>query len=94
VTVDAVIVTGGDVSNLLNNGDAAYYLLEAYKHLKVIALAGDARQFKQTLKVDAQSEAGIIEADDASGTFVDDFLAQLAGHRVWSRASKISAIPA
>jgi len=94
VTVDAVIVPGGDVSNLLNNGDVAYYLLEAYKHLKVIALAGDARQFKQTLKVDDQGEAGIVEADDASGTFVDDFLTQLAAHRVWSRGSKISAIPA
>ncbi|WP_314418645.1 catalase HPII [Pseudescherichia vulneris] len=94
VTVDAVIVPGGDVSNLLNNGDAAYYLLEAYKHLKVIALAGDARQFKQTLKVDDQGEAGIVEADNASGTFVDDFLTQLATHRVWSRGSKISAIPA
>jgi catalase len=32
--VDAVIVPCGDINSLLNNGDAVYYLLEAYKHLK------------------------------------------------------------
>jgi catalase len=48
LTVDAVIVPGGDLASLLTNGDAVYYLLEAYKHLKPIALAGDARQFKRS----------------------------------------------
>lgn len=37
LTVDAVIMPCGDVESLLGNGDAAYYLLEAYKHLKPIA---------------------------------------------------------
>jgi catalase len=46
LTVDAVIVPCGDINSLLTNGDAVYYLLEAYKHLKPIALSGDARQFK------------------------------------------------
>lgn len=94
LTVDGVIVPGGTLDSLLASGDANYYLLEAYKHLKPIALVGDARQFKQTLKVDAQGEEGIVEADSASGSFVDDFLTQLAAHRVWARSSKISAIPA
>ncbi|MGY5957367.1 catalase HPII [Kosakonia sp. BK9b] len=94
LTVDAVVVPGGHLSGLLQNGDAKYYLLEAYKHLKPIALLGDARQFKALLNVDAQGEEGIIEADSASPTFVDEVLTALAAHRVWSRISKIDAIPA
>ncbi|QJT80364.1 catalase HPII [Kosakonia sp. MUSA4] len=94
LTVDGVIVPGGDVSELLQNGDAKYYLLEAYKHLKTIALLGDARQFKALLGVDAQGEDGIVEADSASSMLVDDFLTHLAAHRVWSRIGKIDSIPA
>ncbi|MDD7994524.1 catalase HPII [Kosakonia radicincitans] len=94
LTVDGVIVPGGDVSELLQNGDAKYYLLEAYKHLKTIALLGDARQFKALLGVDAQGEDGIVEADSASSILVDDFLTHLAAHRVWSRIGKIESIPA
>lgn len=93
LTVDGVIVPGGDVSELLQNGDAKYYLLEAYKHLKTIALLGDARQFKALLGVDAQGEDGIVEADSASSILVDDFLTHLAAHRVWSRIGKIDSIP-
>ncbi|WP_227135739.1 catalase HPII [Kosakonia radicincitans] len=94
LTVDGVIVPGGDVSELLQNGDAKYYLLEAYKHLKTIALLGDARQFKALLGVDAQGEDGIVEADSASSILVDDFLTHLAAHRVWSRIGNIDSIPA
>ena len=94
LTVDGVIVPGGDLSSLLTSGDAIYYLLEAYKHLKPIALAGDARQFTAALQVDAQGEEGVLLADDASGSFMDDFIDLLAAHRVWSRIGKIERIPA
>jgi catalase len=95
VTVDAVIVPGGDLTSILNNGDAAYYLLEAYKHLKVIGLAGDARQFKKQLGIDNnQGEEGVVEGDTVTTSFTDDFLKLLAAHRVWSRSNKIGHIPA
>ncbi|WP_435954015.1 catalase HPII [Dryocola sp. BD626] len=94
VTVDAVIVPGGDLSSILNNGDAAYYLLEAYKHLKVIGLAGDARKFKAKLGIDDQGEEGVVEADKASDKFIGEFLKLLAGHRVWARSNKVDKIPA
>ena len=94
LTVDGVLVPGGNPASLLDNGDACYYLLEAYKHLKPIALAGDARAFKAVLKVDAQGEEGLTEGDSVTQVWLDDFLLQLAGHRVWARASKISKIPA
>ncbi len=94
LTVDAVIVPGGDIQSLLDNGDAAYYLLEAYKHLKPVALAGDARQFKSLLKVADKGEEGIVESDKVAGPFMDQLFELLAAHRVWSRSSKIAQIPA
>lgn len=94
LTVDAVVVPGGDLSDLLQSGDAQYYLLEAYKHLKPILLAGDARQFKSVLNVDAQGEEGVVEGDAITTTTVDALLGLIAAHRVWSRAAKTAAIPA
>ena len=94
LTVDAVIVPCGDIDSLLNNGDAVYYLLEAYKHLKPIALAGEARQFKAVLKVAAQGEEGIVEGNNVDNAFTTKLFDLLAAHRVWSRSSKIDRIPA
>ena len=94
VSVDAVIVPGGDLQTILSNGDATYYLLEAYKHLKVIGLAGDARQFKTKLSIDSQGEEGVIEGDSVTNLFTDEFLTLLAAHRVWSRHNKVGHIPA
>ena len=94
LTVDAVIVPGGDLASLLTNGDAVYYLLEAYKHLKPIALSGDARQFKAQLKVADQGEDGIVEGDNVDDAFMTKLFDLLAAHRVWSRSSKVDQIPA
>ncbi len=94
LTVDGVIVPGGDVAKLLKNGDARYYLLEAYKHLKPIVLLGDAQQFAADLQVDALGEEGVVVADDASDSVTDTLISLLAAHRVWSRIAKIDAIPA
>ncbi|MGR7054767.1 catalase HPII [Klebsiella aerogenes] len=94
LTVDAVIVPGGDLTSINDNGDARYYLLEAYKHLKPILLAGDARQFSSLLQVPATGEEGVIECDAINTLSVDKLLTLLAAHRVWSRSSKVAAIPA
>ncbi|SUX74075.1 catalase HPII [Citrobacter freundii] len=94
LTVDAVIVPGGNIADIAMNGDARYYLLEAYKHLKPIALAGDARQFKATLNIKNEGEEGVVEADSADAQFMDTLLTLMTAHRVWSRAGKIDTIPA
>lgn len=94
LTVDAVIVPGGDLLSLSNNGDFHYYLLEAYKHLKPILLAGDARQCKAPLQVASQGEEGIVETDAIDNSSVDALITLMAAHRVWSRSAKIAAIPA
>ncbi|HBZ9065518.1 TPA: catalase HPII [Citrobacter freundii] len=94
LTVDAVIVPCGNIADIAMNGDARYYLLEAYKHLKPIALAGDARQFKATLNIKKEGEEGVVEADSADTQFMDTLLTLMTAHRVWSRAGKIDTIPA
>lgn len=94
LTVDAVIVPCGNIADIEASGDARYYLLEAYKHLKPIALAGDARQFKAVLNIANQGEEGVVEADNADAQFMDTLFALMAEHRVWSRAGKTGAIPA
>ena len=94
LTVDAVIVPCGNIADITLNGDARYYLLEAYKHLKPIALAGDARQFKATLNIKNEGEEGVVEADSVDAQFMDTLLTLMTAHRVWSRAGKIDTIPA
>ena len=88
------MVPGGDLSALSQSGDARYYLLEAYKHLKPILLAGDARQLTSVLQVPAQGEEGVIVTDALDTPAADTLLALMTAHRVWSRSPKIAAIPA
>ncbi|MBE5251535.1 catalase HPII [Mixta mediterraneensis] len=95
LTFDAVIVPDGNVDALLLSGDARYYLLEAYKHLKVIGLSGDARRFKAQFGLDDdEAEEGIVEDSKAEDAFMREFLNAMASHRVWSRSQKALTVPA
>lgn len=94
LTVDAVAVPEGDISSLEKSGDARYYLLEAYKHLKPLLLVGDARRLKTVLGVGEKGEEGVAEGDTVNKGVADTFLDLLAAHRVWSRSAKIPTIPA
>ncbi|MFS2223697.1 catalase HPII [Pantoea sp. B65] len=95
LTFDAVIVPDGNIDALLLSGDARYYLLEAYKHLKVIGLSGDARRFKAQFGLaDDEQEEGIIEDSKAEGVFMSEFFSALAAHRIWSRSQKALTVPA
>lgn len=95
LTFDAVIVPDGNIDALLLRGDARYFLLEAYKHLKVIALSGDARRFKAQFGLaDEEEEEGIITDSKAEGVLMSEFIAALAAHRIWSRSQKALSVPA
>ena len=95
ITVDAVIVPHGHIDALLMSGDARHFILEAYKHLKVIGLSGDARRFKSLLGLkDDVKEEGIIEGEKAEGALLKAFLKDLAKHRIWSRSAAADAVPA
>ena len=92
VAFDAVFVPGGaaSIKALSGNGVALHYLLEAYKHLKAIALHGEARQLLDVLHLQADEGLLVIkEAKDLKG-----FFAAIGQHRVWAREAKAKAVPA
>ncbi|CAI8853676.1 catalase HPII [Pseudomonas chlororaphis] len=92
VAFDAVFVPGGakSVQALSGDGVALHYLLEAYKHLKAIALQGEAQQLLEVLKLEV--DAGLIVGGDAKA--LKAFFNAIAHHRVWEREPKAKAIPA
>ena len=92
VAFDAVFVPGGaaSIKALSGDGVALHYVLEAYKHLKAIALHGEAKQLLDVLKLEA--DAGLIVGADAKLTKA--FFAAIGQHRVWDREPKAKAIPA
>lgn len=95
IAFDAVFVPGGaaSVQALAGSGVALHYLLEAYKHLKPIALVGEAGQLLGPLRL--QADAGLLVGSEAAlKTLVGDFFAALARHRVWARQPLAEAVPA
>ncbi|MGX0893424.1 catalase [Pseudomonas sp. ADAK2 TE3594] len=92
VAFDAVFVPGGaaSIKALSTDGVALHYLLEAYKHLKAIALHSEARQLLDVLKLEV--DAGVIVGNDAK--LFEAFFAAIGQHRVWDREPKAKAIPA
>ncbi|MCT2417158.1 catalase HPII [Pantoea sp. XY16] len=95
LTFDAVIVPDGNIDALLLSGDARYFLLEAYKHLKVIGLVGNARRFKAQFGLeDADQEEGIVQGDSAESALMSEFTQAMKAHRVWSRSQKAQSVPA
>jgi catalase len=92
VAFDAVYVPGGaaSIKTLSTDGVALHYLLEAYKHLKAIALHGEARQLLDVLHL--QADEGLLAIKD--GKDLKAFFAAIGQHRVWAREPKAKAIPA
>ncbi len=93
VIFDAVFVPGGaaSVKALSGDGVALHYLLEAYKHLKAIALHGEAKQLQDLLKLEADD--GLLQGKDVPA-LTKPFFAAIGQHRVWAREPKAKAIPA
>lgn len=93
IAFDAVFVPGGaaSIKALSADGVALHYLLEAYKHLKAIALHGDARQLQDLLKLEA--DAGLLQGADVAA-LSKPFFAAIGEHRVWAREPKAKAVPA
>jgi catalase len=93
IAFDAVFVAGGaeSVKALSANGVALHFVLEAYKHLKAIALNGEAKQLLDVLHLSA--DEGLLIGGNDSKAF-KAFFAAMAQHRVWAREPKAKAVPA
>ncbi|MGB3610813.1 MAG: catalase HPII [Cellvibrio sp.] len=93
IAFDAVFIPGGEdaAKTLVASGTAVHYLLEAYKHLKAIALCGAACELTARLALDADD--GLITGRSAQDVFTG-FAAAIANHRVWAREPRVKSIPA
>ncbi|MDI9222496.1 catalase HPII [Pantoea sp. EA-12] len=95
LTFDAVFVPDGNIDALLLSGDSRYFLLEAYKHLKVIGLSGEARRFKTQFALkDDEAEEGIVDGDQSDDAVLSAFIDAMKEHRIWSRSQKALSVPA
>ncbi|KHJ66406.1 hydroperoxidase [Pantoea rodasii] len=95
LTFDAVFVPDGNIDALLLSGDSRYFLLEAYKHLKVIGLSGEARRFKAQFALkDDEDEEGIVTGQSSDSTVLTAFIDAMKAHRVWARSPKALSVPA
>lgn len=92
VTMDAVIVVEGAAAGLMPLGQGRYYLLEAYKHLKVIMALGDGNALIEAAGLPLMEEGLLTKGQIDEG--LNAFVTALSQHRVWSRADKIAAIAA
>ncbi|MFJ4144880.1 catalase HPII [Pseudomonas sp. NPDC089734] len=90
VAFDAVFVPGGKeaLKALSTDGVALHFVLEAYKHLKAIAVAKEAKALLDLLHLD--EDAGLLVVDSS----YDGFFNAIAQHRVWDREPKAKAVPA
>ena len=95
LTFDAVFVPDGNIDAILLSGDSRYFLLEAYKHLKVIGLSGEARRCKTQFALqDDEEEEGVIDGQNADSAMMSAFIDAMKAHRVWSRSQKALSVPA
>ena len=92
IAFDAVFVPAGDsaAKTLGKDGDALHYVLEAYKHLKAIALCGAAGDLASQLYLEA--DEGLISGATAKDV-VKPLFDAIARHRVWAREPK-AKVPA
>jgi catalase len=92
IAFDAVFIPGGaaSVKALTGDGVALHYVLEAYKHLKAIAYAGEAQELIDLLRL--EPDAGLLTVSDSKSFAA--FFDAIKQHRVWAREPKAKAIPA
>lgn len=93
VLVDAVLVPTGNenIETLTENGDAKYYLMQAFKHLKAIALQADGKQVFDAANL--MEDKGVLLEDDAK-KLATRLLETMKQHRVWDREPNVGSVPA
>ncbi|MNO04960.1 Catalase HPII [compost metagenome] len=68
-----------------------HYLLEAYKHLKPIALSGESTRLIAELGL--VEDDGLLGGDSFKPLFAS-FVAALKQHRIWAREARAMSVPA
>lgn len=96
VLVDAVIIPQGEQSLkiLMNDGNAKYYVCQAYKHLKVIGLPGDVKRMLAAAGLPEDNTDNGLIFDVDSQKMIERFMEAMKQHRIWDRELKITTISA
>jgi catalase len=101
VMFDAVLVPGGAscAEALLRQGDALHFVHEAYRHGKPICVIGEGAELLRGIGIEGPGSPGsegiVIGRNDPTTRLqlAQDFIAAIARHRHWLRAS-IDSVPA
>lgn len=90
---DAVLVPEGDsVATLMEDGNAKYHICQAYKHLKAIALLGEAEKLCAAAGLPQDdADAGLVTGEAEAA--LPDFIAAMRQHRVWDREARTKSLP-
>ena len=92
VMFDGVLLPAGDqaLEAVGKSGLAVHFLLEAYKHLKPLALPAAAKPLLD--RIGLAVDKGLLLGDDQAA--IDAFIKAVEQHRVWEREAAAEAIPA
>jgi catalase len=101
IMFDAVLVPGGAscAEALLRNGDAAHFVLEAYRHCKAICVIGEGIELLRAAGIESAGgplPAGVVAGRNDPATrlqLAQDFIAAIAKHRHWLR-THVETVPA
>ena len=93
VLLDAIVVPGGDAAakTLGTNGQAAEFIVNAYRHCKPILAIGAGRQLVENAGVPARLPSGdpdpglLLVEDDEAEAALPAFVAAIAKHRHFQR---------
>jgi catalase len=104
IMYDAVFIPGGDHAGTLGSqGYIQHFLLEAFKHCKPIAVAGNARTLFKNLHLEALVEGdrqstpetlGVVVSEAADQTSIGQFIDAMKKHRFWIRERIKDKVPA
>jgi catalase len=92
VMFDGVLLPAGDqaLEAVGKSGLAVHFLLEAYKHLKPLALPAAAKPLLD--RIGLAADKGLLLGEDQAA--IDAFIKAVEQHRVWEREAAAEAIPA
>ena len=100
VLYDAVYVPGGkeSIDALANEADAIYFINQAYKHCKAIAVDTDAETLIAKTSIGAlleenKSLPGFVFATKQNNNLPASFIKAIAQHRFWERET-MAKVPA
>jgi catalase len=98
VLYDAVLVPGGmdSIRALSHDGQAVYFVTEAFKHYKAVGALGDGVELLVTARLPCEDRhghhEGVVIGERSDGVFTKEFADAVATHRHYER--EVAAVPA